>query len=119
MLNFNHHAHDCIYEEVKICNALSKDDGRIMDEQIRRYYMEGYPEHYGMTANGVMVRDIHNDAVKRVMEMWWKEIENGSYRDQLSFCYVCWKENFMYDTCDLYIINNKYVRVCAHNRVVE
>lgn len=116
MLNFNHHGSNCIYDEVKRCIKLRKDDGRIMDEQIERYRVEGYPAHYGMTANGMIVRDIHNETVNRVMELWWEEIKNGSYRDQLSFNYVCWKENFMYDTCDLYICNNKYVRVCAHNK---
>jgi len=25
------------------------------------------------------------------MEKWWKEIENYSYRDQLSFNYIKWK----------------------------
>ena len=27
------------------------------------------------------------------MDEWWEEIKNGSHRDQLSFNYVCWKNN--------------------------
>lgn len=115
MLSFNHHGCDCIYTEINNCKRLKKDNEKVMERQITRYRREGFPEHYGLTENAVIVRDIYHKKVMEVMEAWWKEVENGSCRDQLSFSYVCWKKKFMYDTCDLHIYNNKYIKVHVHN----
>lgn len=114
MLSFNHHGNDCIYIEMNSCKRLKKDDEKVMERQIARYRKEGFPEHYGLTENAIIVRDIYNKKVIDVMEAWWKEVENGSCRDQLSLSYVCWKKKFMYDTCDLHIYNNKYVKSYGH-----
>ena len=115
MLCFNHYANDCIYQEKDACVSLQKDDPEIMEKQIQRYLEEGYPAHNGLVDSGFLVRELKNERVKRVMEAWWKEILNGSRRDQLSFNYACWKNDFVYDATDLYIYGNKYVQVHGHN----
>jgi hypothetical protein len=48
------------------------------------------------------------------MEEWWKEIEKFSYRDQISFPYVCWKNDFKPDICDQDIYNNEWL-LCTRN----
>ena len=61
-----------------------------------------------------MVRDLHDERVENVMETWWEEVLNGSKRDQLSFNYSCWKNDFVYDTSDLFSCENEYVKVYSH-----
>lgn len=114
MLCFNHFERDCIYEEKKFCISTNKDVPEIIENQIERYRMEGYPERNGMVDTGIIVREIHDERVKKVMETWWLEILHGSVRDQLSFNYACWKNDFVYDTSDFYIYENPYVEMYEH-----
>ena len=39
---------------------------------------------------GILMRR-NCDSIKRLNELWWKELDTGSVRDQLSFPYVLWK----------------------------
>ena len=114
MLCFNHPKNNCIYQEKEDCLALKKDIPEIMELQMERYRQEGYPKNNGVISSGVLVRELHNEKVRKVMETWWKEILNGSRRDQLSFNYACWKNDFVYDTSELSIYGNEYVRLHNH-----
>lgn len=86
-----HPQRDCIYEEEKACLKYKKDTEENMRPQLDRYRSEGFPEHYGLTQSGIIFRYHNDEAYKKLAEAWWNEIENGSHRDQLSFNYVCWK----------------------------
>lgn len=114
ILCFNHYEKDCAYEEEKDCISQEKDIPEIIEKQMKRYRLEGYPEQNGLVDTGFMVRELHNERVKRVMETWWDEVLSGSRRDQLSFNYACWKNDFIYDTSDLFIYGNPYVEVYTH-----
>jgi hypothetical protein len=90
-------ARDCIYNELQ--DLVSKteagvymDDIETMERQIARYREEGYPAHNGLAVTMVMLRNHHDSEVIRLMEAWWKEISEGSRRDQLSLNYVAWKK---------------------------
>lgn len=115
LLCFNHYINDCIYQEKKLCCSMNKDDPDVMNAQMERYRKEGYPEHNGLIDSGILVRELKNSKVNKLMDMWWNEVLYGSKRDQLSFNYVCWKNNFIYDTTDLYIYKNDYVKSYNHN----
>lgn len=115
VLCFTHYENNDIYQEKETCITLRKDNPEIVEKQVRRYHEEGYPADSGLVESGVMVRELHDERVRRIMQIWWEEIITGSRRDQLSFNYACWKENFVYDTTDLYIYENKYVNVYDHN----
>lgn len=115
ILCFPHYENDCAYKEKELCELFKKDDSGIMEKQMERYRNEGYPVGNGLVETGILVRDLKNARLIRVMETWWQEILNGSKRDQLSFNYSCWKNDFVYDLTDLYIYGNKYVNVYSHN----
>lgn len=115
ILCFPHFYSDCIYIEQETCRAMSLDNEETMRLQMERYREEGYPAHNGMIDSGFLVREIEDEDVKRLMSTWWNEVYNGSKRDQLSFNYCCWKEHVLYDTSDLHIYGNKYVRLHKHN----
>lgn len=115
ILCFNHYINECIYDEKLTCEALNKDDPQIMEKQMERYREEGYPVKNGLIESGLMVRELKNEKVQQVMNTWWQEVMSGSRRDQLSFNYACWKNNFVYDSTDLFIYGNRYVKLYGHN----
>ncbi len=66
----------------------------VISEQMQKYAHEGFPRYYGMSENGVIVREHHNRDCIKIMNTWWNEIKNYSRRDQLSFFYSIWKNGF-------------------------
>ena len=44
----------------------------------------GHPEHFGLWANGFIVRR-HNAATAALNERWWDLFQSGCERDQISF----------------------------------
>ena len=86
-----HPARDCIYKEAPVCVSMRKDTAEHINPQIQRYREEGFPERYGLTQNNIIVRKHNTKECIDLMEKWWKEVVNGSYRDQLSLMYVLWK----------------------------
>ncbi|MGY5352567.1 glycosyltransferase domain-containing protein [Wenyingzhuangia sp. IMCC45533] len=91
---------DCIYEEYKAILALGKkknkfkDDPEIMKKQINFICKEGFPKNYGLIFAGVLLREHHDNNVVALMNQWWYMVSTMSKRDQLSFDYVRWKNNF-------------------------
>ena len=94
---------DCIYQEYNAIMQLGqqsgnyKDNPQVMRKQVSRYLEEGYPQNNGLATNPILLRK-HNDLdIMKTMEDWWVEIKYGSRRDQLSFNYVAWKNNFKFN----------------------
>lgn len=88
-----HPYRDCLYEEFEACVEKQKDSYENMCPQIERYKEEGFPTHYGLAQTNIIVRKHNNQSCIDLMNIWWNEIENGSYRDQISFNYAVWKYN--------------------------
>ena len=92
---------DCVYEELKALEALQqknivKDDLLVMQQQVNGFREENYPEHNGLISGAVLIRNHQKPAVQKLMNDWWQMVLNKSKRDQLSFNYVAWKNNFEY-----------------------
>ena len=86
-----HCARDCIYDEAAACFVLGKAGYSGIREQVEFYRAEGMPEHFGLTANTVIIRKTNDDELKVIMSDWWEQITRFTHRDQLSFPYVLWK----------------------------
>ena len=86
-----HPSRDCIYKEARVVIAMGKDKAINVNPQVERYKQEGFPKSYGLLQSNIMLRKHNNEDCIRLMEDWFKEIKNGSHRDQLSFNYACWK----------------------------
>ena len=110
MATFDHaqsdDSRDCIYKEYEAILALmkqtgqAKDNPKVMSDQIVGFELDNYPKENGLIKGGVLVRK-HNDVeVIKVMEDWWKIVSTQSKRDQLSFNYVAWKNNFIHKIID-------------------
>lgn len=88
-----HPDRDCIYEEHKACAELLKDDFVTMREQIKLLIEDNYPKNWGLSETNILFRQHHHRVVKKVMADWWSWIKEHSFRDQLSFNYVLWKNS--------------------------
>jgi len=90
-----HPVRSCLYEEALTCIGQRKDKKEIIIKQIQKYKREGYPPRNGLTDNAFIIRR-HTPQIKKFNEMWWNEVRNHSFRDQISFCYVIWKLKMKY-----------------------
>lgn len=115
MLCFPHFERECIYEEASECIRLKKGNKKDIIAQIAAYYSEGVPFDIGLYEMGCIVRKHNDNFCKQLMEEWWEQIQKYSYRDQISFPYVCWKNHYKPDICDLDINRNSWFEVKKHN----
>ena len=110
---FKHQKRNCIYRESQACCKRRLEDPHVIDKQITRYRSEGYPENHGLTENGVILRR-HSPLIAQLNTVWWKEICEGSRRDQLSFMYSMWKTKTTFATLPGSII--RYNPFFSYNR---
>jgi hypothetical protein len=114
---FGHPSHNCLYKEAKKCIEKGKDNEEIINKQIQRYRKEGMPLNYGLIQNRVLLRKHNDQAVIKTMEDWWQEVLNHSRRDQISFCYSAWKNNFKYTIIDgIFKEENNFFKLREHKK---
>jgi len=89
-----HPERNCIYEEAKAVLKYKKDKKKIVKFQIQKIKKNGFPEHFGLSENNILIRNHKDPNTIKLMDKWWKMIYKGSKRDQLSFMYISWKYNF-------------------------
>lgn len=77
------------YAEADACIRWGKGHARVIRLQMNRYRKEGFSGK-PLSAAFLIVRR-HTDKIAALNSLWWKEVRNGSVRDQLSFDYSCWK----------------------------
>lgn len=116
ILLLEHPARKCVYEELRACITLQKDDPMIMSAQVWGYYNEGYPPNNGMVQTGFMVRK-PTEQNKAFADRWWNEVKDNSRRDQLSFNYSVWREDniITFDTIPMDTFN-QYYTITKHKK---
>jgi GT2 family glycosyltransferase len=109
-----------IQEEIKEARKLVKYVGEYMEAQVDHYTEQGYKNEKGLWACGVMART-NNKKVRELMEAWWEENVQWTIQDQLSFPYVCWKQDFNPQAFNGNQGKNDWFKVIWHddNRVSE
>lgn len=86
-----HPVRKCIYAEANACIRMNKDKKEVISKQMDEYRKEGVPVNLGMVQSNIIIRK-HNDVqCKKLMEAWIAKLLANSFRDQLSFNYVLWK----------------------------
>ena len=83
-----------IYKEAKVVLNRRKDRPKYVNPQINKIKNDGFPEHYGLSENNILIRKHKDPTTINFMKKWWKMVKKGSKRDQLSFIYISWKYNF-------------------------
>lgn len=90
MMLMTHPKRACIYQEARFCQDRKIDIPSVIQRQMDRYKNEGFPRKLGLNAGGILVRR-HNANLMPLMRIWYDEVVQGSWRDQLSFMYAQWK----------------------------
>jgi hypothetical protein len=112
-----HPTRNCLYKEAEICIKMKKADTEIVKRQMKKYQNENFPKEFGLTENNIIFRKHNDTEVIKLMEDWWNEFYNHSKRDQLSFSYVVWKNNFDYLKLDINARNeNDYFKIRWHKQ---
>ena len=78
----------CTYEEGKACIELEKDKESRIEPQMEKYKKEGFPSGYGLVETGFLIANLKSLELQNLFNIWWKEIEAHSHRDQLSVMYA-------------------------------
>lgn len=114
-----HNERICAYEEAFANVVGLLNEKKIVVEQIKKYLQEGYPIDSGLMVGGFLVRNHHEEKIKKTMKDWFCEISCYSKRDQISLPYVIWKNKLAYDLCDLNIFDNPWMRRISHKHLID
>lgn len=93
----SHQSRDSVYEEAKVVYAQGRAKKKDIKEQMIAYRKEGFPAHFGMFENNIIIRKTNDEQLNKVMKTWWYEFEKYTKRDQLSFTYSLWKNGLTTD----------------------
>lgn len=113
-LCFPHPNRRCISTECGAIIMAEKENPVRVIRQTVKYLNDGYPENNGLLAGGLLIRNPKDEKLNRCMADWWREIQTGSLRDQISLPYVLWKNHYAVDVCDLNVNRNSYVQWMPH-----
>lgn len=89
-----HKQRSTILEEARACKELGKFDQRdkkLIKKQLAIYKAEGMPLDTPLTANYLIIRSHKSNELANAMELWWKQLQLFTRRDQISLPYVLWK----------------------------
>ena len=111
---YSHAKRNCIYHAAANCIDKQKDCPTIIQKQMNYYQSINYPANNGLVSSGVLVRSHHDQTIINLMNQWWHEIKCFSRRDQLSFNYICWKNNFTYYPIPTRIGDGRFFRRNPH-----
>lgn len=105
---------NCAYGEATI--RPLKYSKEPLDEQVAFYRSEQFPENYGLYECGFSARDMTNQKVKQLGELWHEQNLTWSYQDQVSFPYCLWKTGYVPDVLPKSFRDFDWVIVNAHRR---
>lgn len=115
-----HPDRNCVYQEYDACI----EHGRLNDPEARqkafgqllRYKKEKYMPEQGLYCGTVFIRNMNHPRIEEFNELWWQEIERGSFRDQLSLPYVLWKMGEQPAIFDINLWSNEFFEYKKHLR---
>ena len=113
---FRHSKNNCAYAEAEAVIHRGQDKKSTVLCQMDRYSRAGFPKNYGLGWNGLLVR-YHTAATRTFCDYWYREVNQHSFRDQLSLMYVSWKRSgplVIIEDDSLKSKRSKFVRAVPH-----
>lgn len=108
-LAFPSYVTDDVYEIME--TGLHSDEENIkMRKKRLQYEKEGYPCHYGMISDNIIIRNHRDEKMCDVMETWWKEAMECGRLWNFGFNYAAWKNDFKFAVCDAFVEMNFYLK---------
>jgi len=89
---YEHGFRNCLYAEAEIIVRESISWFWSTFKQIKKYYLEGFPQQVGLYEANIIIRK-NTNRLTPLMKLWWKEYKFGSNRDQVSLPYVAKKSS--------------------------
>ena len=101
-------------EDLLVKNMIQPEQ---VKEQWQKYTEWGFRDDLGISENGLLIRKHNNQHVQSLMQLWWKEYQQGCLRDQLSLMPCIYKEDFVpsFQFIEKNIRANEYLEVLKHN----
>ena len=105
-----------MYREAEVCLLQKVGNPESVKRQIKAYKKEKCPVNVEAVMLSIIIRRHNKPSVIKFGEEWWKQINKYSYRDQISFPYVAWKQKFRYIKMDNDGFNAKWFHYYMHKR---
>ncbi|URQ74226.1 MAG: DUF616 domain-containing protein [Candidatus Ochrobactrum gambitense] len=77
-------------EEAQECIRIGADDSETLKEQVD-YYNKLDLENERLVETNIFISRPNRGKVQKLFDVWWREINNRSIRDQISLRYAIWK----------------------------
>lgn len=106
---------DCIRQEMELCGGWAKYAAWPMREQVESYFAEGFPEHYGLWACGV-VGWRFTDTAREFGQTWLQEQYRWTIQDQIALPYLLWKHRRKPGVWEGHEFHNRYLTYHGHRR---
>ena len=106
-----------VQDEIEDLLAKNMVKPKQVKEQWQKYTEWGFRDDLGISENGLLIRKHNNQHVQTLMELWWKEYQQGCLRDQVSLMPCIYKEDFVpyFQFVEKNIRANEYLEVLKHN----
>jgi hypothetical protein len=100
MVSFRHPKRDCIYIEADVVKRARYDDPEIINRQMELYRSVRYPANNGLNANGFLLRCHSSTDMRDTCFEWHSQLLRFSKRDQLSWNFCAWLNQFSFTSID-------------------
>ena len=90
MVAFRHPHRNTIEEEAKAIAKLGYVTTDVLEKQVQDYKAEGFPPQQMISSTGFSIRRC-TEHVKTFNQVWWQEVRDRCWRDQMSVDYAIWK----------------------------
>lgn len=105
-------------EEALKVGKITEQDEHLMRKQLKKYSKEGLPEETPLTANYIIFRNNSISDLSNEMDLWWRELNTFSQRDQISLPYVLYKMNTPVHLWNWNptFYDNRYFKIMGHRK---
>lgn len=115
LVGFKHFCRNSINNEMIANYEIEKIDIAGLNKLDKFYKKEKFPDNCGLIETTLLFRNFNNIKLNQAMQDWFNMILEYSYRDQLSFNYVEWKNKLKVKYLDINIWDNEYFKFNPHN----
>lgn len=110
-----HPDRDCVFDELDACVERGLIDRSERKRRKAAYEAAGFPRHYGLFENNLIVRAHHDPEIVRLMQSWWDAYLHDSRRDQFSLVFLAWQQGVSISPIpDAPRTSRKYFRIDVH-----
>lgn len=114
LVGFKHFCRNSINNEMIANYEIEKIDIAGLNKLDKFYKKEKFPDNCGLIETTLLFRNFNNIKLNQAMQDWFNMILEYSYRDQLSFNYVEWKNKLKVKYLDINIWDNEYFKFNLH-----